>query len=143
MSNNDSSSVENRSETSINLSNKKYYGSAKKNTNAHSPNPMSARYHRAQRYMQAAYGTKPVTFNTTLRPFWIDDCDCFWYLRDVPVSGKVTQQYRLVDANTLSNTAAFDQTSWGSWGLARASEASAWCCSGETAAANDKVQTNG
>ena len=110
MSNNDPFAVEETSSPSSNLSNQRHHSVGQSDPDTHCPNPMSARYRRAQRYMQAAYSTNPITFNTTLRPYWIDNSDCFWYIRDVPVNGKVTHQYRLVDANAKSNVAAFDQT---------------------------------
>ena len=68
------------------------------------------RYQNAQ-ILEAGALTKSVAFNTTLFPHWIDNSDCFWYVRE----SKMGQSYRMVDAKAASNVAAFDHA-----GLAKA-----------------------
>lgn len=64
---------------------------------------VTSRYKRAQ-VIESGLFNKNVAFNTTLYPHWIGDSDSFWYIRQ----SKFGQTYRLVDAKTGSNAAAFD-----------------------------------
>ena len=66
---------------------------------------ITTRYERAQT-LQAGIGTKSVAFNTKLFPHWVGSSDTFWYTRET----RTGQVYRLVDAKTGSNEAAFDHS---------------------------------
>lgn len=65
---------------------------------------MLERYRRAEYLMQGSQGTKKLALNTMVVPRWIENTDCFWYVRETAV-GKV---YQLVCAQTQSNKPAFD-----------------------------------
>ena len=71
---------------------------------------MEERYRRAQYFMQGI-GTKNLVLNDNIYPFWIDDTDCFWYLKftknSAGSSAKVSSEYRLVDASLPANRPAF------------------------------------
>lgn len=60
-------------------------------------------YRNAQALMQGIF-TNNVAFNTTIIPHWVEGSDCFWYEREY----KSGREFRLVDANLLSNELAFD-----------------------------------
>ncbi len=72
---------------------------------------MEARYQRAQTIIQGTW-TNKLTFNDTVYPFWIEDSDCFWYVRTTKTiegdSAKMGREFRLVDANAATNALAFD-----------------------------------
>lgn len=84
---------------------------------------MLARYELAQHFNQGTFGTS-VARNTTLFPVWIADSHCFWYQRELS-GGK---EFRLVDAEKGTNTAAFNHQT-----LAKALEKA----TGETVEANN------
>lgn len=65
---------------------------------------MATRYECAQVLEQGVF-TKKVAFNTTVYPHWIGQSDSFWYTRDIKGGGV---RYRLVNAKTGSNRAAFN-----------------------------------
>lgn len=69
---------------------------------------MTERYKRAQQFIQAANGGKKLALNTTLIPYWIVNTECFWYLRETWNGQAIEKHYRLVNAETASNAAAFD-----------------------------------
>ena len=88
--------------------------------------PLQAGYQRASLLEPRILNTPAtkLTLNATLYPCWIENSDCCWYERETP-NGK---DYRLVNAQTASNSRAFDHQA-----LADAlTEAS-----GEAVAAND------
>lgn len=64
---------------------------------------MKIKYEKAQRLLDGIYSHALVR-NTTLFPVWIGESDCFWYERFTDAG----REYRLVDANSLTNTLAFD-----------------------------------
>ncbi len=64
---------------------------------------ITSRYQRAEKLEQGV-STKKIAFNTTLYPHWIGETDYFWYIREA----KTGKQYRLVKAETATNTEAFD-----------------------------------
>ena len=64
---------------------------------------MNKRYANAQKVLQG-FLTKNLALNTNVNPNWIGDSDCFWYVRDQN-NGR---EFRLVDAKTATNEAAFD-----------------------------------
>ena len=66
-------------------------------------NTILTRYEQAQSLMQGML-TNKIALNDAVFPHWIEDTDCFWYLRDT----KEGKEFRLVDAKAGSNTAAFD-----------------------------------
>lgn len=72
---------------------------------------MVERYHSAKLFMQG-YMTNELVQNDTIFPNWINGSNCFWYIRTLRVgdrsSGKVSTQYRLVDAELGSNKSAFN-----------------------------------
>lgn len=80
-----------------------------------SNNEILARYERAQHFNQGMFGSS-VARNTTLFPVWIADSHCFWYEREL----KAGKDFRLVDAEKGTNTAAFNHQV-----LAKALEAAA------------------
>ncbi|MCT2533521.1 S9 family peptidase [SAR92 clade bacterium H231] len=70
---------------------------------------MEARYQRAATLIQGA-SSKNLVQNDTVFPQWIDNTPCFWYEHnDKLANGAIGQQYRVVDASTGRNEAAFDQ----------------------------------
>ncbi len=62
-----------------------------------------SRYEQAQTLLQGVLNTHLVK-NETVYPHWIENSHCFWYLKDTE-NGK---QFRMVNADTASNTVAFD-----------------------------------
>ena len=66
-------------------------------------NDIQARYEQAQTLMQGML-SKELTLNDAVFPHWIDDSDCFWYLRDT----KDGKEFRRVDAAKAENLSAFD-----------------------------------
>ena len=75
---------------------------------------MEARYQRAQTLMQGVWSQELVQ-NDSLFPHWIEGVDCFWYERSYKVGKnppvKIGKEYRLVNASTGANEAAFDHAS--------------------------------
>ena len=63
-----------------------------------------ARYHRAEALEHASFNNAMVS-NALIQPNWIGHSDQFWYTRTTEDKGA---EYRLVNAKTVSNTAAFD-----------------------------------
>ena len=61
------------------------------------------RYEQAQTLLQGWLNTHLVK-NEAVYPHWIENSHCFWYLKDTE-NGK---QFRMVNADTASNTVAFD-----------------------------------
>jgi dipeptidyl-peptidase 4 len=73
-------------------------------------NTVLARYQRAQTLMQGFYKHNIVP-NTSVYPTWIADTDCCWYARQIKKEDEpipAGKEYRLVDAQALTNTTAFD-----------------------------------
>ena len=69
---------------------------------------MLSRYQRAQRMMQGLLDADAsVVLNDKVIPSWIEDSHCFWYKRRL----KNGVEYRLVDAEQVSNSLAFDHDS--------------------------------
>jgi len=80
---------------------------------------MLERYERAQYLWRGEY-SQQVVFNGRQHPYWIDDSDSFWYIRetlDTSKTGKtilkdgydtIRQEIRLVDAKKQSNIVAFN-----------------------------------
>ena len=101
---------------------------------------MKARYQRAQALMQGLR-TQSLVQNDSPLPHWIEQSDCFWYVRShkatkiipeeggnkatyrtmPPFSEWVSKEYRLVNAKTLTNNPAFDHAALAE-ALASASE---------------------
>ena len=65
------------------------------------------RYKRAQSILRGLNSTQ-VARNSTVFPVWIGATDCFWYMRELMVDGKVGKEFRLVNAESASNDLAFD-----------------------------------
>lgn len=81
-------------------------------TNRHnsqlSEQDMLIRYQRAERLEQGVF-TQRVAFNTTLFPHWIEDSDCFWYLRETKTGlANFGKEFRRVNATQKTNECAFD-----------------------------------
>jgi dipeptidyl-peptidase 4 len=73
-------------------------------------NTVLARYQRAQTLMQGLFKHNIVP-NSTVYPTWIADTDCCWYAREIKKEDEqipAGKEYRLVDAQALTNTTAFD-----------------------------------
>lgn len=89
-----------------------------------SSSQIEASYQRAQTLMQG-FRTQRLVQNDQLLPYWIEDTECFWYVRAHKVSkgpsAIVGRQYRLVDAKALTNEPAFDHSALAK-ALAQASE---------------------
>lgn len=72
---------------------------------------MTARYQRAANLMQGIH-TKRLVRNTVVFPIWIEESDCFWYVRDTKIETKSSasygKEYRLVNARASTNEVAFD-----------------------------------
>ena len=71
---------------------------------------MLDRYQRAQTLMQGFF-THNIVPNSTVYPVWIEGADCFWYEREIQVGEELSKWgkgYRLVDAQAVTNTPAFD-----------------------------------
>lgn len=66
-------------------------------------NDLLARYEQAQSIMQGPH-TNHTSLNDAVFPHWIENSQCFWYLRETK-SGK---EFRLVHASEATNTLAFD-----------------------------------
>ncbi len=73
------------------------------------PNPkLLDRYNNAKQIIKGLFSNTPA-INTIVRPTWIDNTDCFWYKRESKSSSnKIKTEFRLVDAQTATNTSAFD-----------------------------------
>ncbi len=65
---------------------------------------MVSRYKRARMLREGIY-SKPLAYNTTVRPCWIENSDTFWYVRQ----SRTGDEYRLVDATRGENVQAFNQ----------------------------------
>lgn len=71
---------------------------------------LEARYKRALQCEQAGYDrSKKIATNAMVIPHWIGDSDCFWYLRESFLATEIAKEFRLVNATTGVNEAAFDQ----------------------------------
>ena len=72
---------------------------------------MLARYRRAEA-MEHAMCTESIVLNPWIFPHWIGNSNCFWYSRKNrqgdDVTSQVSKEFRLVNAETTTNTAAFD-----------------------------------
>lgn len=66
-------------------------------------NDILTRYEQAQVLMQGVLSNR-VVMNDAVFPHWIENSNNFWYIREMP-DGK---QFRIVEAETGSNTLAFD-----------------------------------
>ena len=66
-------------------------------------NDVLTRYEQAQDLMQGIL-TNRVVMNDAVFPHWIEGSHCFWYIRET----KGGKEFRLVNAETASNTQAFD-----------------------------------
>ena len=84
-----------------------------RNTQETSTPTIEARYQQAQALIQG-FTTQELVQNDTIFPTWIEGTDCFWYERAYKVgeepSVKIGKEYRLVDAATSTNSAAFDHS---------------------------------
>ncbi len=65
---------------------------------------MEARYQRAEQMYRVYRHKEKLTYNTNLNPHWFTDGESFWYQRET----KTGAQYRIVNAVSKSNNAAFD-----------------------------------
>jgi dipeptidyl-peptidase 4 len=80
------------------------------NTSRANENTVLARYQRAQTFMQGFFKHNIVP-NSTVYPTWIGDTDCCWYARQIKKEDEqipAGKEYRLVDAQALTNATAFD-----------------------------------
>ena len=72
---------------------------------------MESCYQRAQAHMQGLR-TQNLVQNDNVQSHWIEQTDCFWYQRNYKLgtepSAKLGSEFRLVDAQALSNNPAFD-----------------------------------
>lgn len=75
---------------------------------------IQSRYQRAQSLLQK-YTANQLVLNATIYPVWIGESQCFWYERnhwleesDRGSQKNVAKEYRLVNAQTKSNSIAFD-----------------------------------
>lgn len=75
-------------------------------------NCMNNRYLLAQRF-EHEYAVESMILNAQIYPNWIQDSNCFWYIRKIKRDGTsgspIAHQYRLVNPETGDNSEAFDQ----------------------------------
>lgn len=65
-------------------------------------------YKRAEAFEHET-NTESMVLNAQIFPHWIDNSNCFWYVRKKRLStGKIAKEYRLVDAEAKNNQEAFD-----------------------------------
>lgn len=74
-------------------------------------NCLRKRYQKVQALLQASMGNRPLVLNSAVTPYWIEETDYFWYVREMYVDDQsVSKNYCLVDAGTGSISDAFDHT---------------------------------